>query len=101
MNFGETEALRKMNQERDKAYKEALSMMKKTPNTEVQSATDEGQDAKRSTYYMISIRSLMIGNKWYREPERYRLLSHATMAAKAFPKCREAKIFKVTEEEVA
>ena len=66
----------------------------------VQNTTRESM-ATKTTYYMISIRSLMIDNKWYREPERYRLLSHATAAAKAFPKCREAKIFKVTEEEVA
>ena len=38
MNFGETEALRKMNQERNNAYRTELSMMKETSNTNIQFA---------------------------------------------------------------
>jgi hypothetical protein len=41
MNYEETEALRKINQEHAKAYKIALAEARKTPNTEVQSAFSE------------------------------------------------------------
>lgn len=65
----------------------------------VQNTTRESIATKK-TYYMISICCPMHNDKWYREPERYRLLSHAMTATKAFPQHWKIKIFKVTEEEV-
>lgn len=70
------------------------------PKVWVSAKTDEEQNAKRSTYYMVHAFDACEG-RWYREPERYRELSHATTAARAMPRYKNGvKIFKVTEEEV-
>ena len=62
--------------------------------------TDAEQHSKKNSYYQVHVLDPRDG-RWYREPERYGELSHATTVVRSLPQYKgKAKIYKVTEEEV-